>query len=77
LPPKGWKSITVRQFVYDYLKEEYDNNKKELLLKKGITTFSGYVSSRLAQLRGQDEVMAILKRKFPEILAKIEEELNR
>ena len=55
MPEKGYKSITVKQDVYDYLMKEYKSRKKDWLVKKGIASFSGYVTHRLNELMEQDE----------------------
>ena len=43
MPRKGFRSITVREEIYDELMQQYTENKEELL-KQGITSFSGYVT---------------------------------
>jgi hypothetical protein len=55
MPEKGYKSITVKQEVYDYLMKEYKARKKEWLVKNGIASFSGYLTYRLNELMEQDE----------------------
>jgi hypothetical protein len=50
MPLKGFKSITVKADVYDYLMEQYKKEKKEYLVKQGINSFAGYVTYQLAQL---------------------------
>ena len=55
MPAKGFRTITVREDVYDYFFKEYDKNKTNLAVKKGITSFSGYVSHRLSQLMEQEK----------------------
>lgn len=50
MPEKGFKSITVKQEVYDWLMKEYKKSEKEWLIKYGISSFTGYVTFRLAQL---------------------------
>jgi len=55
MPEKGYKSITVKQEVYDYLMNEYKQRKKEWLTKHGISSFTGYVTYRLNQLVEEEE----------------------
>jgi hypothetical protein len=55
MPEKGYKSITVKQEVYDYLMKEYKARKREWLVKYGISSFSGYVTHRLNELMELDE----------------------
>ena len=43
MPRKGFRSITVREEIYEDLMQQYTENKEELL-KEGITSFSGYVT---------------------------------
>ena len=53
--PKGYRTITVQQKIYDYLMDEYKPQKDGLATKKGIKNFSAYVTWRLAQLIEQDK----------------------
>jgi predicted CopG family antitoxin len=46
MPRKGYRSITVRDEIYQDLMKRYDEN-KEQLLRQGITSFSGYVTKFL------------------------------
>jgi len=55
MPAPGFKSITVRQDVYDYFMEEYKKRKVENRLEDGITSFSGYISKRLYDLIQQEK----------------------
>jgi len=50
MPRKGYKSITVKQNVYDYFFNEWSKVKEEYAIKKGIRSFSAFVSCRLAEL---------------------------
>lgn len=50
MPRKGYKSITVTQNVYDYFYNEYSKVKEEYAIKKGIHSFSAFVTYRLSQL---------------------------
>ena len=43
MPRKGFRSITVREEIYEELMQQYTENREELL-KQGITSFSGYVT---------------------------------
>jgi hypothetical protein len=47
MPVEGYKSITVKKDVYDYLMDQYKKAKKEWLIKKGINSFTGYVTYQL------------------------------
>lgn len=55
MPKKGFKSITVSEKVYDYLYKEYLKVKDEYAVKKGIRSFSGYVTYRLFLLMEEEE----------------------
>jgi len=46
MPRKGYRSITVREEIYDALWTQY-NIQKDELLRQGITSFSGYVTKFL------------------------------
>ena len=49
-PPKGWKSISVPEDVYEYFREKWEKNKKEYKIKYGVTSFSGFVSRILYEM---------------------------
>jgi len=55
MPEKGYKSITVKQDVYDFLMKEYKAQKRDWLVRKGISSFSGYVTYRLNELMKLDK----------------------
>ena len=46
-PKKGYKSITVKTEVYDYFFNEWLKVKEEYAIKKGIRSFSAYITYRL------------------------------
>ena len=50
MPEEGYKSITVKKDVYDYLMNQYKKVQKEWLIKKGINSFTGYVTYQLNQV---------------------------
>jgi hypothetical protein len=50
LPKLGYKSITVKTEIYDYFFKEWLKIKDEYAISKGIRSFSGYITYRLAQL---------------------------
>jgi len=54
-PKKGYKTITVKTEVYDYFFNEWLNVKEEYTIKKGIRSFSAYVTYRLAALMTEDK----------------------
>jgi len=55
MPKKGYKTITVKEDVYNYFMKEYKKVKKEYSIKKGIRSFSAYVSFRLSDLMEQEK----------------------
>jgi hypothetical protein len=55
MPEKGYRSITVKQDVYDFLMKEYKKKKKDWLVKHGISSFTGYINYRLNELRTLDK----------------------
>jgi hypothetical protein len=55
MPRKGWSSITVPKEVYDYFFEKWKKHKEEYRLKYGITSFSGFTSKLLEQMRQEWE----------------------
>lgn len=55
LPKKGYKTITVKTEVYDYFFDEWLNVKEEYAIKKGIRSFSAYVTYCLAKLISEDK----------------------
>ena len=44
MPKKGFKSYALKEKLYDFWKNEYDDNKDDLH-KLGVTSFSGYITS--------------------------------
>ena len=58
MPKPGFKSITVSENVYKKFFEVYEKNKKGLELK-GVTSFSGYLTSRMEEMMIKDEVFAM------------------
>ncbi len=55
MPKKGYKSITVKAEVYDYFFKEWLKVKGEYAIKKGIQSFSAYVTYRLSELINEDK----------------------
>ncbi len=55
MPKEGYKSITVKTEIYDYFYNEWLKVKEEYTISKGIRSFSGYVTYRLAQLMNDDK----------------------
>ena len=49
VPYKGWKSITVREDVYNYFWNIWQKN-KEKYIRQGITSFSGFVTKLLYEM---------------------------
>jgi len=49
MPRKGFKSITVKEEVYDYFWDLWQKNKEEYR-KQGITSFSGFVTKLLYEM---------------------------
>jgi len=43
MPKKGFKTITVSDEAYDILKQNWSKD-KSMYLKKGVTSFSGYLT---------------------------------
>jgi hypothetical protein len=54
MPKKGYKTITVKAEVYNYFFNEWLKVKDEYAIKKGIRSFSAYVTCLLAQLMAED-----------------------
>ena len=54
MPAKGFRSITVKESVYDYFMKEWLKVKNKYAAKKGITSFGGYISYRLSELMEQE-----------------------
>jgi|APSaa5957512535_1039671.scaffolds.fasta_scaffold13205_3 hypothetical protein len=44
MPKTGFKSYALKEKLYDFWKNEFEDNKEELL-KLGITSFSAYLTS--------------------------------
>ena len=72
MPKPGFKSITVSENVYKKFFEVYEKNKEGLELK-GVTSFSGYLTSRMEEMMIKDEVFA----KHSPLVEKIAVDQNR
>lgn len=57
MPKPGFKSITVSEAVYDRFHDAYTNSKEDLS-RKGVKSFSGYVSYMLEEQMLKDETFA-------------------
>ena len=55
MPPKGYRSITIREGLYDKLLKKYETE-KDYWNERGIPSFSAYVSHRLATMNEQDNL---------------------
>ncbi len=54
-PKRGFKSITVKAEIYDYFFNEWLKVKEEYTIKKGIRSFSAYVTYRLSELMAEEK----------------------
>jgi hypothetical protein len=72
MPKAGFKSITVSENVYKKFFEIYEKSKKELELK-GITSFSGYLTSMMEEMMIKYEAFA----KHAPFMEKISIDQNR
>ena len=53
MPPEGYKTITIRESLYNKLYEKYETE-KDFWAERGIPSFSAYVSYRLATMNEPD-----------------------
>ncbi len=53
----GYKSVTVTQSVYDRYMKSYEQNKQKLE-RKGINSFTSYITSMLEELMERNEIFA-------------------
>ena len=53
----GYMNLSVAIPVYERYKQVYEK-KKEQLVRKGVTSFAGYITSTLEELMEKDEVFA-------------------
>ncbi len=60
-PKRGFKSITVKAEIYDYFFNEWLKVKEEYTIKKGIRSFSAYVTYRLSELMSEDKKRSMAK----------------
>ena len=72
MPKSGFKSITVSEYVYKKFFDVYEKSRKDLEMK-GITSFSGYLTSMMEELMQKYEVFA----KYAPTLEKIAIDDNR
>lgn len=57
MPKPGYKSITVKEHIYNKYEENYNREKKELE-RKGINSFSGYITSLMEEAMIRHEAFA-------------------
>lgn len=55
MPKSGFRTITVKENVYDYFWKEWQKVKDEYSIKKGIRSFSAYITYRLSELIEKEE----------------------
>ena len=55
MPKKGFKTITVREEIYDWFKKQYENLPAEYKARHGLTSFSGFCSYMLAKMIEQEK----------------------
>jgi hypothetical protein len=72
MPKPGFKSITVSENVYKKFLKVYEKNKKGLELK-GVTSFSGYLTSMMEEMMVRYEAFA----KHAPYMEKIDIDQNR
>jgi hypothetical protein len=54
MPRKGFRTITVKESVYNYFYEQWLKQKIDLEIK-GISTFSAFITYKLYQLLEQEK----------------------
>ena len=54
MPKKGYKTITVKESVYNYFKEQWEKRKHELEIQ-GITSLSAFITHELHRLLEQEK----------------------
>jgi hypothetical protein len=57
MPKPGYKSITVKEHIYNRYENNYRKQKKQLE-RKGISSFSGYVTSLMEEAMARHEAFA-------------------
>ena len=72
MPKPGYKSITVKEHIYNKYEESYNNQKKQLE-RKGISSFSGYITSLMEEAMLRHETFA----KYAPFLEKLAVEQDR
>ena len=55
MPKKGYKTITVKAEVYEYFFNEWLKVKEEYAIKKGIHSFSAYITFTLSRLMEEEK----------------------
>lgn len=72
MPKSGFKSITVSEYVYKKFFDAYTKSRKDLEMK-GITSFSGYLTSMMEELMRKHEVFA----RYAPMIEKVTTDDNR
>lgn len=60
LPRKGWRTITVKDDVFDKFDDWYQDIKKKGKLPNGVTTFAGFFNYQLTQkIQNEEKLLKI------------------
>jgi len=63
MPTHGFKSITVHEAIYDKFFAVFNTNKEKLQMK-GISSFSGYITSQINEIIHRDRTYSKYKARF-------------
>ena len=55
MPREGWKSVTVRDEVFDYWYKKYEAEKVKMFRETGTKGFTAYMTKKLFELRDIEE----------------------
>ena len=69
MPPKGWKTLTMSEEVFDWFRDYWNKRKTYYRLKYGIDSFSGFVTKVLYD--------SIQERKLPILREPVKPELEK
>ncbi|MBI4258861.1 MAG: hypothetical protein HY619_07885, partial [Thaumarchaeota archaeon] len=57
MPREGWKSLTVRDEVFDYWYKKYETEKEKMFEETGTKGFTAYMTRKLFQLKDMEEIV--------------------
>lgn len=49
MPKKGWKTVTLPEYLYDLIRSEWEGNTEENRKKYGVRSFTGFLAEKVQE----------------------------